>query len=49
MGENKLPKSFKVCATGALWGGMRSAESGGYAKFEQNQKKENAGVAHSTI
>jgi hypothetical protein len=38
MGQNKLRKSFKVCATCALWGGMRTAEFGGYAKFEQNQK-----------
>jgi hypothetical protein len=38
MSENKLPASFKVCATCGLWGGSRSADFGGYSRFEQDQQ-----------
>jgi len=38
MSQSKMSKSFTVCATCALWGGTRTAEFGGYAKFEQNEK-----------
>lgn len=36
--ENRLPSSFKVCATCALWAESRSADAfGSYSVFEQNQ------------
>ena len=36
--ENRLPSSFKVCATCALWAGCRSTDAfGSYSVFEQNQ------------
>ena len=36
--ENRLPSSFKVCATCALWAGIRSTDAfGSYSVFEQNQ------------
>ncbi|MBR1983255.1 MAG: hypothetical protein IKA12_01035 [Clostridia bacterium] len=35
--ENRLPSSFKVCATCALWAGSRSTDAfGSYSVFEQN-------------
>ena len=36
--ENRLPSSFKVCATCALWAGSRSTDVfGSYSVFEQKQ------------
>ena len=33
--ENRLPSSFKVCATCALWAGSRSTDAfGSYSVFE---------------
>jgi len=49
MSQNTLPKSFKVCATCAFWGGTRTAEFGGYSKFEQNQKGKCQGGVFNNI
>jgi hypothetical protein len=36
--ENRLPSSFKVCATCALWAGSRSTDAfGSYSIYEDSQ------------
>jgi len=49
MSQITLPKSYKICATCALWGGIRTAEPGGYTKFEQDQKGKCQGGLYNTI
>ena len=42
--ENRLPSSFEVCATFALWAGRRSTDAfGSYSVFEQNQTGKSCG------
>ncbi len=38
MVQDQLQQSFKVCATCLFWGGVRSAEFGGYSKFDTSEK-----------